>query len=72
MMEEQVERCREEIRGVMEVKDKLEGVLRGLGKELNAVVGEGDRQVQVEDTRKDRKRAVERRVWDMIEREIGT
>ncbi|KAI9873281.1 MAG: Mediator of RNA polymerase II transcription subunit 7 [Pleopsidium flavum] len=70
MMEEQVERCRGEVRGVREMREKVEGILEGLGR--GGAVGEEVVEVEEVEERKGRRRREEdRRVWEALERELG-
>lgn len=73
MMEEQIERCRAEARGIREVKARVEGILDGLGKDAGqAVVVEGEKEGETEAVRRRRRKEEEgRRVWDALERELG-
>ena len=75
MMEEQVERCREEIRGVREMKRKVEGILEGLAGEGGEVEGgsngsweEGGEEGEIE---RRRKLDEERRVWEVVAQYVG-
>ncbi|MCJ1300769.1 Mediator of RNA polymerase II transcription subunit 7 [Hypocenomyce scalaris] len=75
LMEEQVRRGREEVRGVREVKAKVEGILEGLedtGKEglgeLERVGHEGRKTM--EEIRGERRRGEERTVWEIINRNV--
>lgn len=68
-MEEQVRRGREEVRGVREVRERVEGVLAGLGDVGREGDGEG-RMEGGEAVRRERKMREERVVWDVINRTV--
>ncbi|KAI9873789.1 MAG: Mediator of RNA polymerase II transcription subunit 7 [Pleopsidium flavum] len=70
MMEEQVERCRGEVKGVREMREKVEGILEGLGRG-GAVGEEGVEVEEVEERKGRRRREEDRRVWEALERELG-
>ena len=71
MMEEQVERCRAEVRGIRQVRGKVKGILDGL-KESSVVGMEevGEKEMEGEQRRR-RREEEDRRVWEALERELG-
>lgn len=73
MMEAQIERCRAEVRGIGEVRARVEGILEGLGREgglgVGGGVGEGGAEEEVGE--EGGRRGEERRVWEALERELG-
>lgn len=74
MMEEQVRRGREEVRGVREGRERVEGVLRGLvGAEAVEGLegGEEGRLKGREAARRERERREEKVVWEVISRDVA-
>ncbi len=71
MMEEQVERCRGEVNGVREMREKVEGILEGLRRDSGVRgLAEGEEVTEVE--KKARRRSEEdRRVWEALEMELA-
>lgn len=67
MMEAQIERCRAEVRGIGEVRARVEGILEGLGREGGLGVEDGPG----EEEEKGVGRGEDRRVWEALERELG-
>lgn len=74
LMEEQVRRGREEVRGVKEIRERVEGVLRGLGdvglEEVEGVEGKEGQVKGMEAVRRERKKREEMVVWDVINRTV--
>jgi len=74
MMEAQIERCRAEVRGIGEVKARVEGILEGLRREggvgVEGGMGEGGVEEEEEEEEAGR-RGEEKRVWQALERELG-
>lgn len=71
MMEEQVERCRGEVNGVREMREKVEGILEGLRRD-SGVRGLADGEEVTEVEKKARRRSEEdRRVWEALEMELA-
>ena len=75
LMEEQVRRGREEVRGVREARERVEGVLMGLGEvgREGVEVGEGEEEGRVkgvEAGRREREKREEWVVWDVINRTV--
>lgn len=67
MMEEQVRRGREEIRVCRETEERIREALGGLGKEMDVADMEGGKK-----RKRERGKAwEERRVWEILEREVG-
>jgi len=67
MMEEQVRQGREEIRICRETEERVREALRNLGKDPEVAEVEGRRK-----RKREREKAwEERRVWEMLEREVG-
>jgi len=67
MMEEQVRQGREEIRICRETEERVREALGSLGKDLEVAGVEGGRK-----RKRERGKAwEERRVWEMLEREVG-
>jgi len=74
MMQEQVERVRAETRDVRDSVQRAEEMLEGLGKgqESGGLTGSGDQdEMYPERRRKKRREAAERRVWEVLEEEVG-
>ncbi|CAF9937259.1 MAG: Mediator of RNA polymerase II transcription subunit 7 [Heterodermia speciosa] len=76
MMEEQIRKGREEIKICDEAKTKIKQVLSGLGKADRELEGKGTASVERQAGNK-RKREVsteeeDRRVWELLRKEIGT
>ena len=71
MMEEQVERCRGEVNGFREMREKVEGILEGLRRDSGVRgLAEGEEVTEVE--KKARRRSEEdRRVWEALEMELA-
>ena len=72
MMEEQLSTVRGETRSVKESVERARGVIEGLGKqELD-----GDRMADGKDAEKDRRKKMEerktKRLWEVLEREVGS
>ncbi|KAI9818819.1 MAG: Mediator of RNA polymerase II transcription subunit 7 [Pycnora praestabilis] len=71
MMEEQLERSRAEIEGVRRMKEKIEGILEGLGGEGlggDAKMGDAEaRKVQENGSMQEE----QRRIWEVLEAELG-
>jgi mediator of RNA polymerase II transcription subunit 7 len=69
MMQDQLDRSRAETQGIRAIKEKVEGILVGLGqmqmvdKEEDTIMGEDTAVNQDVEERKD--------VWDELEREFG-
>ncbi len=73
MMQEQVEKVRAETRDVRESVQKAGEMLEELGKgqESEGLTGRGDQdEMYPERKRKKRKEAAERRVWEVLEKEV--
>lgn len=70
MMEEQLERARSETRGIEVMKEKVEGVLRGLG-QARLADGEREGEKESEDNGKGEDVDVEVAVWEELRREFG-
>jgi len=74
MMQEQVEKVRAETRDVRDSVQRAGEVLEGLGKgqesEGRMVTGDQD-EMYPERKRRKRKEAAERRVWEVLEKEVG-
>lgn len=71
MMEAQTERSRAEVRGIREVRAKVEGILEGLREGGSVVDGLEGVEVSEEEKKVGRRREEERRVWETLERELG-
>lgn len=73
MMEEQVEKVRAETKAVRESVGRARGVLEGLGREEGVGgLDAGRRHGALEEERKwRRKQDSDRRVWEVLEREVG-
>lgn len=70
MMEGQVERCREETRVGRGVRERVKGVLGGLGVVPDAGWGGGGMR-EIGGGKNRGREEEEKRVWEVLEREVG-
>lgn len=75
IMEEQVARKKREIEGVRGMKEKVRGVLDGFGRTIEADVSEGEggvaRDVVRKDVEGDKRKDVQRGMWDVLDEVLG-
>ena len=72
MMEDQVKRCREEIRGVKEMKRKVEAILEGLGDEsLGSIEDSRDQRERTMGEMEEKQREEEKTVWEILAQQLG-
>ncbi len=74
MMQEQVEKVRAETKDVRDSVQKAGGMLEELGKgqESEGLTGRGEQdETYPERRRKKRREAAERRVWEVLGKEVG-
>lgn len=73
MMEEQLQRSRAETEGIRQMKEKVEGVLQDIAKDIDQAISSHGLNGQ-EEIGKDSRDAVfkeQRRVWETLRSELG-
>ncbi len=71
MMEEQLERSRVETEGIWKMKEKVEGVLVGLGGGEGGLGLEDGKAMTGEGVKGRREMEKYKRVWEVLESEVG-